>query len=374
MSFAIRNKVGEIRGFPRKGLGWVAYVWLVYLVFFLWGPIVDHAGAGTWAATLAAVAVFLAMYFGLFFTAAPWNRMCVSGIVLLGVLFAPSNGGAAAFFIYAASFVPFAVSTELTAILLILLIAGIAAGESWLLHINNGFTFPAVFLTTFIGAGNVYFAQRNRHIEKLRLAHEEIEHLAKVAERERIARDLHDVLGHTLTLIALKSELAGKLIERDPAQAKSEIHEVEQAARTSLSEVRQAILGYRAKGLGEEFKQAKATLETAGVQVDMEPPRVDLPAAHEGVLSLALREAVTNVVRHASARHCLLRLERTNGHYKLEVSDDGRGGQQIEGNGLRGMRERVEELGGSLERNTQHGTRLLITLPTPTSSEEIIPL
>ena len=363
------NRVGEVRGFPKKGLGWVAYVWLVYLVFYLWGPIAGHASARTWSVTLAGLAVFLGLYFGTFYTKRPWSRLCIVGMVVLGVLYAPSNGGAAAFFIYAASFVPFWVGSELTAIGLILLIAGIAAAEAALLHINNGFIFPAVFLTTFIGAGNVYFAQRNRHIEKLRLANDEIEHLAKVAERERIARDLHDVLGHTLTLIALKSELAGKLIERDPAQAKAEIREVEQAARTSLAEVRQAILGYRAKGLPEEFKQAKATLETAGVKVEVESPEVQLPASHESVLSMVLREAVTNIVRHAGARNCLLRLERSNSHCLLEVRDDGRGGPQLEGNGLRGMRERVEELGGSVERSTDDGTSIKITLPVPPAEE-----
>jgi two-component system sensor histidine kinase DesK len=372
MRLTIRNSVGGTHGFPRKGLGWVAYIWLVYLVFFVWGPIVGHAGLWEWAVTAAGVTAFLVCYFGVFLTRQPWPRMFIAGMVLLGVLYAPSNPGAACFFIYAASFLPFAVSTELTAIALILSIAALAGFEGWLLHLNSGFIFPAVFLTTFIGAGNVYFAQRNRHIEKLRLANDEIEHLAKVAERERIARDLHDVLGHTLTLIALKSELAGKLIERDPAQAKAEIRQVEQAARTSLAEVRQAILGYRVKGLGEEFKQAKATLETAGVKVDMQSAAVRLPASHESVLSLALREAVTNVVRHAGAHHCLLRLERVNGRCKLEVHDDGRGGFQVEGNGLNGMRERVEELGGTLERSTNQGTRILITLPVP-STEETFP-
>jgi len=369
MSVGPCNRVGEVRGFPKKGLGWVAYVWLVYLVFYLWGPIAGHAGGRTWAITLAGLAVFLGFYFGVFYTKHPWNRLCIAGMVVLGVLYAPSNGGAAAFFIYAASFIPFAMGSELTAIALILLIAGMAAAEAWLLHISNGFLFPAVFLTTFIGAGNVYFAQRNRHIEKLRLANDEIEHLAKLAERERIARDLHDVLGHTLTLIALKSELAGKLIERDAGQAKEEIHQVEQAARSALAEVRQAILGYRAKGLPDEFNRARATLETAGVKVQVESPRLQLPASHESVLSLVLREAVTNIVRHAGAQNCLLRLERSNSHFLLEVRDDGRGGPQLEGHGLRGMRERVEELGGSVERSTDQGTSIKITLPVPSVEE-----
>lgn len=352
-----------------KEPGWVTYIWLVYLVFFLWGPISGHASARQWILTAVGLISFLTLYFVFFSTCKPWNRLSLAGIVALGVVYAPYNGGAAAFFIYASSFAPFVVDTELAAGALIAVVVGIAGLESWLLHISNGFLFPATFLSTFIGAANIYFAQRNRSIEKLRIAHEEIEHLAKVAERERIARDLHDVLGHTLSLITLKSELAGKLMDRDPAQARTEIRDVEQTARQALADVRQAIGGYRSKGLDAEIRQARTTLETAGVKVDLESSQIELPANHESVLALSLREAVTNVVRHAHATRCSLRLERSNGHCRLEVHDDGSGGYQIEGNGLRGMRERVESLGGQLERDTSQGTRLKITLPVPADRE-----
>jgi two-component system sensor histidine kinase DesK len=199
---------------------------------------------------------------------------------------------------------------------------------------------------------------------QLRKANEEIEHLAKVAERERIARDLHDVLGHTLSVITLKSELAGKLMERDPQRAAKEIGEVEQISRQALSDVRDAIRGYRSQGLAAELAQAKSTLETAGLTVQCDAATtLKLPAVQESVLSLAVREAVTNVVRHAQARTCRLRLEQQNGACRLQIQDDGRGGFDTEGNGLRGMRERVEMLGGTLNRNTETGTTLTITLP-----------
>jgi two-component system, NarL family, sensor histidine kinase DesK len=357
--------------FRKTEPGWVPYIWLAYLTFFLWDPIVNHIGWREWTLTAMGLAAFLCFYFSFFSTYKPWNLISVAGIALLGVLFAPFNPGAACFFIYACSMVPFGVETELAAAGAIATLVGTAFLESWLLHVNNGFLFPATFLSTFIGAGNVYFAQRNRNIEKLRRANEEIEHLAKVAERERIARDLHDVLGHTLSLITLKSELAGKLIDRDPAQAKAEIRDVEHTARHALSEVRQAIGGYRSKGLTAEIKQAMTTLQTAGVEVDLQSASIELPATQESVLALSLREAVTNVLRHARATHCSLRLERSNGHCRLEIADDGRGGHQIEGNGLRGMRERVEALGGNLHRDTTKGTRLQITLPVPVDQEQV---
>jgi two-component system sensor histidine kinase DesK len=165
-------------------------------------------------------------------------------------------------------------------------------------------------------------------------------------------------------VITLKSELAGKLMDRDPQRAAKEIGEVEQISRKALSDVRDAIRGYRSQGLAAELAQAKSTLETAGLTVQCDAATtLKLPAVQESVLSLAVREAVTNVVRHAQAHTCRLRLEQQNGSCRLQIQDDGRGGFDAEGNGLRGMRERVEMLGGTLNRNTESGTTLTITLP-----------
>jgi two-component system sensor histidine kinase DesK len=260
--------------------------------------------------------------------------------------------------------VPFMVSTQARAIAGLGLIGAVAAIEALLLHVGGWGLFWAAGFPMFIGAGNVFFAERNRMNRQLRKANEEIENLAKVAERERIARDLHDVLGHTLSVITLKSELAGKLIDRDPQRAGKEIREVEQISRQALTDVRDAIRGYRSQGLVAELAQAKTTLETAGLTVQCDAATtVKLPAVQESVLSLAVREAVTNVVRHAQARTCRMRLEQQNGSCRLEIHDDGRGGSNGEGNGLRGMRERVEMLGGTLQRSTEVGTTLTITLP-----------
>ncbi len=259
---------------------------------------------------------------------------------------------------------PFCVETQTSAVLGLLTIGGIGALEGMLLHVSGWTLFYSSLFPMIIGAGNTFFAERNRINRKLRRANDEIENLAKVAERERIARDLHDVLGHTLSVITLKSELAGKLIDRDSQAARKEIGEVEQISRQALSDVRDAIRGYRSQGLVAELAQAKTTLETAGVIVQCDAATtVKLPAVQESVLSLAVREAVTNVVRHARARTCRMRLEQQNGSCRLEIQDDGCGASNGEGNGLRGMRERVEMLGGTLSRSTEAGTTLTITLP-----------
>jgi two-component system sensor histidine kinase DesK len=344
--------------------GWGPLLWVLYLGFFFVQPVFDHVSRKQWAFDVLGAAIFLVLYWGIFLLERPRPLVHVGGMVLLGVLYLPYNAGGCTFFIFAAAMVPFLVDTQGRAIAGLAAIAAIAATEGFLLHMGRGELFWAAVFPVFIGAGNVFFAERNRMNRKLRKANEEIENLAKVAERERIARDLHDVLGHTLSVITLKSELAGKLIDRDPQRAGKEIREVEEISRQALSDVRDAIRGYRTKGLVAELAQAKSTLETAGMTVQCDAATsMQLPALQESVLSLAVREGVTNVVRHARATHCRLRIDQENGSCRLVIADDGQGFSTMEGNGLRGMRERVEMLGGTLERHNKSGTTLTITLP-----------
>jgi len=354
--------------------GWGPLVWLAYSGFFFVQPVYEHVSAKQWLLDGLGFLVFLLLYLGNFWLQKPRALVHIGGMVVLGMLFIPFNGGAATFFIFSAAFVPFSLETQAAAIAAMLGIVAIAGLECWLLHVPGWTTFYAAVFPLIVGGSNVFFAERNRMNRKLRKANEEIENLAKVAERERIARDLHDVLGHTLSVITLKSELAGKLIDRDPSKAGQEIREVEQISRQALSDVRDAIRGYRSQGLVAELARAKTTLETAGLTVQCDAATtMKLPAVQESVLSLAVREAVTNVVRHAQARTCRMRLAQQNESCRLEIQDDGCGSSTNEGNGLRGMRERVEMLGGTLHRNTGAGTTLTITLPLKEAFKETMP-
>jgi two-component system sensor histidine kinase DesK len=350
--------------FKNREHGWAPFVWIAYSGFFFLDPILNHAHRNLWMWDMLGYAVFLVLYLGLFFLPKPHGVLHICGLVALGMVFLPYNGGSSTFFIFAAAFLPFVVGTQIKAIAGMIAIVAIAGIEGRVLHLEGWTIFYAAVFPLIVGGGNIFIAERNRMHRQLRKADEEIEHLAKVAERERIARDLHDVLGHTLSVITLKSELAGKLIDRDPQRAGKEIREVEEISRHALSEVRDAIRGYRSKGLAAELAQAKCTLETAGLTVQCDAATtMKLPAMQESVLSLVVREAVTNVVRHAQAHTCRLRLDQQNGSCRLEIHDDGLGGFTGEGNGLRGMRERVEMLGGTLNRETETGTTLTITLP-----------
>src|SRR3974390_649162 len=318
--------------FKDKDHGWSPLLWVVYLGFFFLDPIMSHAGLRLWLLDLLCAAVFLVLVLGLFALKNPRVYFHIGGMVLLGLLFQPINSGACTFFIFAAAMLPFCVETQKQAIIGLLTVGSIATIDCLLLHIFGWQMFYSALFPMIIGAGNTFFAERNRMNRKLRKANEEIEHLAKLAERERIARDLHDVLGHTLSVITLKSELAGKLIDRDPERARKEIREVEEFSRQALSEVRDAIRGYRSQGLVAELAQAKATLETAGVAVQCDAATtLQLPAMQESVLSLAVREGVTNVVRHANARSCRLRIEQQDGTCRLGIADDGQGFITMEG-------------------------------------------
>jgi len=353
----------SLRLLPKDSdFGWAVYS-VLYFGFFYIDPIVSHASVRVWLITILATAVFLVLYFSLFWVSCFKGLLILATMLAMGAGFAKYNGGATTFFIFAAACGPFVVDTESDGVKVLVVVEAAAAATWWFLHLHWSFLVFGCGLSLVVGVSDIHFAQRNRTNRKLIKAQEEIEHLAKVAERERIARDLHDVLGHTLSVIILKSELAGKLMERDPQRAGNEIREVEQISRQALSDVRDAIRGYRSQGLPAELAQAKSTLETAGVAVTCETAKLELPALHEGVLSMAVREAVTNVVRHAHARTCSLSLQRQNGSCRLRITDDGRGASQAEGNGLRGMRERVEMLGGTLSRDFRGGTSITIILP-----------
>jgi two-component system sensor histidine kinase DesK len=204
---------------------------------------------------------------------------------------------------------------------------------------------------------------------RLHKSQEEVARIAKVAERERIARDLHDLLGHTLSVIVLKSELASRLAERDPARAAQEIKDVERIARESLQEVRSAVRGYRSAGLEAELGGVRLACEAAGLKLELYLEPLELEWASEQAFSFVLRESITNVIRYANAKTVWVSLERNGGQARLSVWDDG-AGRINEGNGVRGMRERLEAIGGRLEvSHAFKGVTACLPLGAPSSAE-----
>lgn len=354
-----------------RHLAWTPFAWLIYLVPFLLTPLYnpEHANGRGWALHIAASLVFLGFYFRSYWVRGTHLIVIATLTLLLGVFLWPVSHAAGCFFIYAAA-MGGQLEPSRRAVSVFLAIALLATIEAMFLR-RDVFSsaWPPIF-TLIVGAINVHYAQVDRANARLRIAREEIEHLAKVAERERIARDLHDLLGHTLSLVILKAELASKLAERDVERAREEIRDVERIAREALTEVRAAVIGYRSGGLNAELQHARNALGSAGVMLECETPRVQLPPTHEAVLCLALREAVTNIVRHAGARTCRVEVTVANDICTMTISDDGRGGNAPFGSGLTGMRERVEVLGGSVTRDGRRGTTLTVTLPLTVPREQ----
>jgi two-component system, NarL family, sensor histidine kinase DesK len=344
-------------------LAWTPYAWLIYVVPFALTPLYmsRFANATGWSMHIAVTLVFTVLYFRSYWVRGRELMLISAATVALGIAFWPISYGAGAFFIYGAAMMGLHESPKL-ALKGVVFIACLTTVEATLLRrdlVNAAW--PPVFVL-IVGGINIHFSQVGRANARLRLARDEIEHLAKVAERERIARDLHDLLGHTLSLVVLKSELASKLSERDPERARAEIRDVERISRDALAEVRAAVRGYRSGGLEAEVQHARSALATAGVSLDCELSKSTMPPSHEAVLCLALREAITNIVRHAGARHCQLRVRVTDEAAVLTISDNGRGGNEPFGSGLTGMRERVELLGGTMTRDGRHGTTLNVRL------------
>jgi two-component system sensor histidine kinase DesK len=343
-------------------MDWTGYAWLVYLAYFLIIPFLFHTTAWTRIATVAGTLAALPLYFLGYWLSGYRVLWVVGGFLLLAVVFAPFNPGAATLFVFAGTYLS-GMADPSKAFPWLGVILAIAALESWLFHLPPEFWIPTMFFTSLISSVVIQWVHRGRLTRKLLAAQAESEHLAKVAERERIARDLHDLLGHTLSVIVLKSELASRLAEKEPARAADEIRDVERISREALAQVRAAVRGYRSAGFDSELKVAMEALEAAGIQVEssVEPP--PLSPAQETVFAMALREAVTNVVRHAHATVCRLTMRKVGQFCEMVVSDNGRGGVLDEGSGLSGMRERVEALGGALERDGSHGTQLRIRVP-----------
>jgi two-component system sensor histidine kinase DesK len=245
-------------------------------------------------------------------------------------------------------------------------ISGGIASANWLVII------PLVLLVRGLGLDMIGFVRLGDALRELHIAREELARQAVDEERLRMARDLHDLLGHTLSMITLKSELAGRLIEKDTHGAAQEIREVERAARQGLREMREAVAGYRQLNLRNELNGARQILEAAGIINTIEYPDRTLPSAIDTVLAWTVREGVTNVIRHGRAKHCQIRITSTEDYASAEICNDGylQEGRSIArtGSGLSGLTERVSGQGGRVEAGPQSmaggpGFRLWVEIP-----------
>jgi two-component system, NarL family, sensor histidine kinase DesK len=322
---------------------------LAYLVFPFIPLFISDFPRPDWTLTIVAALTFLPMYFA-FYWVRGWRRIgLLFAMAALGIALLPANFFGNTFLVYSNVLAAYLPIPQMIGVVVLTQVLGTAAilSSEFQDMANVFITMNLVSCVLASICSRFWIATASKN-QALRLSQEEIRRLAQVAERERISRDLHDLLGHTLSVIAIKSELAVKLFSRDANGARAEIADVERIAREALGQVRRAVTGMRAVGLRAEFASARLALAAASVDFEYSGPAASLHPETETVLALSLREAITNVIRHASAHRCHATVLRQGDDIVLIVRDDGMGGVLVDGNGLTGMRERAEALGGGL--------------------------
>jgi two-component system sensor histidine kinase DesK len=360
----------QSEGYDGTRRGWrkaMSLFWLIYLGFYFFPWFWKRPGQTELIVSISATALFLAIYFDAYlrWPARRLPHMLAMAAIGFGLsLIVPTNPTWGVFIVYAAVLASLLDDRRAALLSLTLLLVAVAA-YGVVRQMPIWAWTPTIFLAAMTGFGTLWQADVSRKNAQLVRAQEEVRTLAATAERERIARDLHDLLGHTLTLVAVKADLAQQLASRDPAAARREMQDVAETARGALAEVRAAVAGMRGATLAAEIERARRMLAAANVEASVTTEAAPDDPAREAVLAMALREAVTNVIRHAGASACAIGLEaEPEGALRLTVVDDGRGGEIREGSGLAGMRARLSAAGGVLEVSSDaRGTRLMARLP-----------
>ena len=339
------------------------YIWLAYLVLY---P-VTWLGRRPDVADLMASTLGLLVFLGVYIWASQRRPLAtITGAIiiqLIGFALIPTGGNWPVISIFAVSVAaglrPASNARWLIAALM-LASAAVAMWSGYPWYFNLLFAFFAVM----VAVGKMSGIALSEKQGQLIAAQDEVRRLSREAERERIARDLHDLLGRTLTLIALKADLAAKVASEDVEAARDEMRDIAGAARSGLADVRKAVAGMTTTGLRREIEGSRDALSAAGIGCVVEGDVDAISAAEGGVLAMALREAVTNVIRHADATRCTIRIAHDMRQIHLDIADDGQGGHFREGAGIAGMRARMTAAGGAFDISaTPAGTTVLATLP-----------
>ena len=365
---------GRPRGIARST---GAFVWLAFILFPAINAIGRHGSALAHGLTIGGAVVFVATYIALVLL---WRTRHADRIlpalfvvlVAISIALTLSNGNAWGFlFTYCAACAGLiSVRFGFAGVVACTVLAGVTSAVG---GASGGQVVGWVASTAGIGLLILVLRDLRIRNDELSRARAELARMAVAEERERFARDLHDLLGHSLSVIALKAELAGRLLPERAGEAAGEIAQLEEVARGALSEVRDAVSGYRQPTLDDELAGARMALSAAGIEADVVRAPTSLDPAVEGVLAWAVREGSTNVIRHSQARHCKLTISSTLAGAEAEVVDDGVGVAQVNGSGgghgLEGLAERARSLSGRIEAGSRPGGgyRLAVTVPLPRS-------
>jgi two-component system sensor histidine kinase DesK len=363
---------------PRTVVGRMRmFIWLVFIAIPLVDAVSSHNGGVAKAVTVAATVAFVAVFVA---AAVRQDKPLPDGQALRSVgtllvisvaLTALDRQGWGTLFIFTVVAIAMCVRSPFN-FYGVLLCTALCVGSLLAIDAALGAIFGFASSTLGVGTLMLVVADLRTRNRELHAARAELARLAVADERARFARDLHDLLGHSLSVIALKAELAGRLMREKPAEAAGHVSEIEQVARGALTEVREAVSGYRQPTLDDEIAGAKMALSAAGIEARIERPAVTFDPAIEAVLAWTVREGATNVIRHSGAGHCSVKVTAGLGEAGVEVVDDGPGCEDAianghDGHGLEGLRERVARLQGQIEAGVAAtgGYRLAVRVPVP---------
>ncbi len=344
------------------------YIWLVYLLIFFTSLSTYRTFENSyWYASMGTI-FFLFLYFNSYWISSKRLMWNILAICIVGSLLALITPGASVFFVYAGAFCCRLGSTRKAFIGLFFITVWISI-FAWYVQHSLFFYIPALAFTWMIGGVNIYQHDIELKRKELVLSQQEVRHLARTSERERIARDLHDLIGHTFSVITLKAELASKLMDKDFNKAKQEIFEIENISRTALKQIREVVTGYRTSDLNTELAHAKHVLESNEIHFEYQFENFKMSELINKELAIILKELVTNILKHSEASNVSAEIKSEKSHIILRVSDNGNGFSQkiTKGFGLKGIKERVDQLSGQVKieskTNSASGSKFTIIVP-----------
>ncbi len=346
-------------------------VHLVYLIFYFFPWLFQSPRPIDIVVGVIAVAVFLPIYYRAHRGDTTRDVRWIIAIQAIAVATTPFLGMSGTYYIYACAQAGFQrpVKRAIVMMLALTLVHVVTVTAVYLgLDILDK-AWPNIFIALLIGGmvglSCIASAEQMEGEKLLRRMHVIERQRAALAERERIAHDLHDLLGHTLTMVALKAEVAARFLDDTPARARREIEEIRDEARAALADVRAAVTGLAETTAEAETTRAKEALAAAGVtlRIEGDPPVLD--PRRSAVVGLAIREAATNIVRHAHATNAVVRFDHETERLTVTIKDDGRGAPTgvAEGSGLAGLRKRVAGVGGEVGVDFSSGARLTLAIP-----------
>ncbi|MBL4630397.1 MAG: sensor histidine kinase [Paraglaciecola sp.] len=340
---------------------WQVFLGFYFIKFFM----VSLPFEGMWLCLVLLVVYLYAYFWGYYKTD---SHRYKAGLLMLAcaIITTPFNYGSSIFFQFATLYLANSARVPLA----LFSIAFVSAIISWLsyqyqLPVTN-FLMPALIVSVSLGLFGIFERQRRLNQEQLSQSNNQLKHMAAQAERERIARDLHDVLGHTLTVISLKANLSKQLLKnKDYTNAEQEITDVEKTARETSKLLQRVVSDYKDISLEDEINNLVLLLEQLGLKVEANihlPNSMSTETATS--LSFIVKEAVTNIIKHAQASFCKLSIFYNNDHLNVVIYDNGQSRPPIAyGNGLNGLQSRIAELNGSFTLRQENGMQLTVQLP-----------